>query len=269
MSTFGEATAVSARGAGRYTAELDPLWAVGVRPQGGYMMAIMGRAALDAAANDRHPHVTSVGATFIEPPVPGPAEVTVELLRSGRTLTQARARLSQDGRPMVDAVLTLGLLDDSGPEWSAVQPPSIPPEDECVLVPNDPPVTGFTIPLMDVVEVRIAPGDLAFMFGAPRREGVTHSWQRLKDGSDWDPLSLLVALDPVPPASYDLGVPGWAPTVQLTAYIHRLPTSGPIRVRLSATDLGGDRMHETAQAWDAKDRPVAQATQLAAIRVPG
>lgn len=72
----------------------------------------------------------------------------------------------------------------------------------------------------------------------------------------------------MPPASYDLGLPGWAPTIQLTAHVLRLPAPGPVKVRLSVTEVGGGRMDETAMVWDSRDRLVAQATQLAAIRVP-
>jgi hypothetical protein len=75
-------------------------------------------------------------------------------------------------------------------------------------------------------------------------------------------------LDSVPPISYDLGLPGWVPTIQLTAYIRRLPAPGPLRVRMHATDVSADRMDETAYAWDSKDRLVAQATQIAAVRIP-
>lgn len=72
----------------------------------------------------------------------------------------------------------------------------------------------------------------------------------------------------MPPVSYDLGVPGLAPTVQLTAYLRRLPAPGPVRVRWTAGEVSGDLMDETTQVWDSKDRTVAHATQIAAVRLP-
>ena len=93
-------------------------------------------------------------------------------------------------------------------------------------------------------------------------------WLRLVDGSDWDPLSLLVAVDSMPPIGYDLGAPGWAPTVQLSAYVRRLPTPGPIRIRSTAVELGTGQVDQTVLAWDSKDRLVVQSTQLCAVRLP-
>lgn len=271
MTDFEAATAVeprqSAAGIHRFGAELDPGWAVGAKLHGGYLLAVLGRAAA-RVAGEAHPHPTAVGGSFIEAPVPGAAVVEVELLRAGRGTTQLRARLAQDGRPCVEAMITQGMLEETDPWWSRADPVEIPDEADCFRGPPDVPGSDFRVPLMEVVEHRLDPAGLGFAVGKPSGNGVFASWQRLANGADWDPLSLLVALDPVPPISYDLGLPGWAPTVQFSAYLRRLPTPGPVRVRMSATEVGGDRMDETAHAWDAKGRLVGQATQLAAVRVP-
>lgn len=266
MGTFREATALTVRDGG-FEANLDAQWSVGTRLHGGYLLAVLGRAAVETAG-EGHPHVTAVSGTFIEPPAPGKADVHVRTLRVGRTVAQVQAELSQEGRTRLVALITLGVLDDADPWWSGEEPVELPDRDSCFLAPTDPPGADFPVPLMDVVEEHLNPAHLAFAFGNPSRRGEIASWQRLADGSEWDPLSLLVALDPVPPVSFDLGAPGWVPTIQLTAYIRRLPAPGPVRVRLRATDVTGDRMDETAHIWDDKGRLVAQATQLAAIRLP-
>ncbi|MEU6714276.1 thioesterase family protein [Nonomuraea sp. NPDC046802] len=252
-----------------FDAVLDAQWSVGTRLHGGYLLAVLGRAASESAAGQGHPHVSAVSGTFVEPPEPGEAVARVETLRVGKSVAQVRAALVQEGRIRVEAHVTLGLLEESDPWWSAHEPVALPPEQDCFLAPVDPPGADMHVPLMAVVEERIDPEHLAFAFGAPSRRGVIATWQRLADGSDWDPLSLLVALDPVPPVSFDLGLSGWVPTIQLSAYIRRLPAPGPIRVRLTATDVGGDRMDEVAHVWDDKGRLVAQSTQLAAVRLPG
>ncbi|GAA4532727.1 MULTISPECIES: thioesterase family protein [Nonomuraea] len=268
MTRFDEATAVKTTGQGTYEARLDATWSVGDKLHGGYLMAVLARAALESAAGPGHPHVTAVSASFAEPPEPGPAEVLVEVLRAGRTVTQVRAELAQQGRPRVAALVTLGLLDDADPRWTSAPAVEMPPEESCFLAPREVPGNAFPVPLMDVLELRLHPEQVGFVFGEPSLRGRLDTWQRLKDGAAWDPLSLLLALDPVPPASYDLGLPGWAPTIQLTAHVLRLPAPGPVKVRLSVTEVGGGRMDETAMVWDSRDRLVAQATQLAAIRVP-
>ncbi|MFC5825715.1 thioesterase family protein [Nonomuraea insulae] len=268
MGNFREATALTAHGDDEFGAMLDPQWSVGTRLHGGYLLAVLGRAACESTAGAGHPHVTAVSGTFVEPPEPGAAVARVETLRVGRSVAQVRAVLTQEGRTRVEAHVTLGLLDDADPWWSAHEPVHLPPEQECFLAPTDPPGGGMEVPLMAVVEERIDPEHLSFAFGAPAKRGVIATWQRLADGSDWDPLSLLVALDPVPPVTFDLGLSGWVPTIQLSAYIRRLPAPGPVRVRLAATDVGGDRIDEVAHVWDDKGRLVAQATQLAAVRLP-
>ncbi|GAA3823886.1 hypothetical protein GCM10022226_50580 [Sphaerisporangium flaviroseum] len=192
----------------------------------------------------------------------------METLRAGRSVTQVRARLIQDGRPCVEALVALGRLQESDSWWSGMAPPELPDEQDCFLTPSLVPGGHFEVPLMEVVEQRLHPANLGFALGDPSRQGLIAGWQRLGDGADWDPLSLLVALDPVPPITYDLGLSGWAPTIQFTAYLRRLPAPGPVRVSMRALDVSGDRMDETAYAWDSKGRLVAQATQLAAVRTP-
>ncbi|QWF85512.1 thioesterase family protein [Amycolatopsis sp. CA-230715] len=271
MTDFETATAVEPRqgtaSGHRFGAELDPGWAVGTKLHGGYLLAVLGRAAA-RVAGEAHPHPTAVSASFIQAPAPGAADVEVELLRAGRGATQLRARLAQDGSPCVEALIVQGKLDETDAWWSRAEPVEIPDEADCVRNPPEVPGADFRVPLMEVVDQRLDPAGLGFAVGKPSGAGVLAGWQRLANGADWDPLSLLVALDPVPPVSYDLGVPGWAPTVQFSAYLRRLPAPGPVRVRMAATEIGGDRMDETAHAWDAKGRLVGQATQLASVRVP-
>ncbi len=266
MKSFLDATAVAVRDE-TYQATLDAQWSVGGRLHGGYLLAVLGRAACLHAGQD-HPHLTAISGSFVQSPVAGPAEVLVEVLRHGRGLTQVHARLSQDGATCVEALITLGVLVESDSWWTAAPPVDISDEQDCVPTAPQSPGGDFAVPLMEVVEQRLDPRHLGFVEGAPSGKGVIAGWQRLTDGSDWDPLALLVALDPVPPVTYDLGLTGWVPTLQLSAYIRRLPAPGPIRFRMHAADVTGGRIDETAHIWDAKGRLVAQATQFAAVRHP-
>jgi hypothetical protein len=266
MGHFSEATAVEATGPGVFTADLDPQWSVGTKLHGGYLLAVVARAAGQLA--DDHEHLQAISGSFPSAPEPGPAEIKIEVLARSRTLTQLRASLTQDGKPRVEALVTQSKLTDEGPWWSGLEPVGLPDEQDCVQLPPKAPGAGFDVPLLEVVEARLDPKALGFAAGQPGRTGAVASWQRMADGSDWDPLSLLVALDPVPPVSFELGAPGWAPTLQMSAFIRRLPASGPVRVNMFATDVGANRMDETAYAWDSKGRLVAQALQLAAPRVP-
>jgi len=90
VGTFDEATIVHG-GEGFYTADLDPMWTVGGRPHGGYLLAIMARAAIVSDADATHPHPLSASAVYVSSPDVGPATVSVEVLRRGRTASQVRA----------------------------------------------------------------------------------------------------------------------------------------------------------------------------------
>ncbi|AXX32385.1 thioesterase family protein [Actinosynnema pretiosum subsp. pretiosum] len=259
-SEFDRATALTAAGDGTRTADLDPLWTVGGRPHGGYLLALLARAA----SSPTHPHLLAISASFSKSPRLAPVQVEVEEIRAGRSLSQFRTRLTQDGTSCADALVTLGRLEDDEPWWTSVEQGG-PAEEDCLLMPAQGP-GGFPIDLLKVVEQRIEPAAAGFMRGEPARRGEITTWHRLADGADWDPLSLLVPLDPVPPISYDLGLTGWAPTIQMSAHVRRLPAPGPVRIRMVAGDVGGQRMDETAQAFDSRGRLVAHATQIAGVR---
>ncbi|MGK5681556.1 thioesterase family protein [Actinoplanes sp. URMC 104] len=261
MTTFSEATALAADGA---TAELDPGWAVGDKLHGGYLMAVLGRAV---AGRSELPHLLAMTTTFLRPPAPGPATVTVDLLRAGRTAGQYRARLEQDGRPCAEALVTQGTLDSSAAWWGRAKVPDLPAEEDCLRLTAEAPGSPFTVPLLDLVEHRLDPACLGFAVGQPSQDGRVAGWLRLADGADWDPLSLLIATDPAPPVSLTLGITGWAPTLSLTAYVRRLPAPGPVRVLMTSSEITSGRMDETVEVWDSTGALVAQATQLAGVRV--
>ena len=73
---FDLATAVRG-GPERWAAEVDPGWTVAGRPNGGYLLALVTRAALEVAGQ---PHPLAVSAHFLSPSDPGPAELEVRLL---------------------------------------------------------------------------------------------------------------------------------------------------------------------------------------------
>ena len=57
------------------------------------------------------------------------------------------------------------------------------------------------------------------------------------------------------------------PTLELTAYVRALPAPGPVRVLHKAQLIEGNRVDEACFVWDSRGRLVAQATQLAGIRL--
>src|SRR5690606_26623255 len=135
MHEFDRATAVRRRhvdddGRAVHEVDVDGGWAIGDKPNGGYLLATAARAAADAAAaveGPEHPHAVAATAAYLAPPAAGPAEVHSEVLRRGRGTSQVRARLVQDGAVRVDATFTLGRLrPDATPWWGGAPAPEAP-----------------------------------------------------------------------------------------------------------------------------------------------
>lgn len=269
---FDAATALGAPESARYPVVLHPGWTVvGGKPNGGYLLAVLGRAAVAAVvdAGGAHPHPLAATSTYLSAPDVGPAEVETEVLRLGRSASQVRVRLCQDGLPRVEAVLVVGRLAEGvEPWWGSLPPVEVPPFAACErLGVQDHPGSPFRVPLTAVVEERLDPAVLGFLDGRPGGGPELRGWLRLADGREPDPLVLLLAVDAYPPATFELGTTGWVPTLQLTAYVRALPAPGPLRVRQRARLVQGDLVDEQCEVWDSAGRLVASATQLAGLRV--
>ncbi|HSA49778.1 MAG TPA: thioesterase family protein [Yinghuangia sp.] len=264
-----EADATDASGV--YAVDLDPVWTIGGKPNGGYLLAAMARAALAeaAAAGSAHVHPVTASATYVGAPNSGAAEVQVELLRTGRTVSQARARLRQDGRICIEASFTLGMLAEGSEPWWGVNPPApLPAPEHLMRIPPIEPVSGMTLPIMDEVVLELDPAGLGFAVGAPGGTGEFAGRVRFADDHPADPVALLFITDVLPPVTMDLGASGWMPTLQLTVYVRAVPAPGPLTVRHHARLIEGGLMDEVCEIWDSRGRLVAQSTQLASARLP-
>ena len=76
MSAFERASAIRRRDASTYDADLDLGWSIGGRPNGGYLMAVLARAGLDATSRA---HPLAVSGHFLRPPLGGAAEIRVDV----------------------------------------------------------------------------------------------------------------------------------------------------------------------------------------------
>lgn len=277
--TFAEATSVSARADGTYRVDLRPEYAVGgTKPNGGYLLACLGRAALAAAADagSRHEHVITAGAQYYSALDVGPATIEARVLRAGRTATQVTATVygadgdtgggtsSGTGRLGAQARFTLTTLPAAGqPFWGGgAEPPPLPPIDECATRrPGR--QRGITISLDPATSITVTP-DGPVVTGS----GEFRGWLRDDDRDVVDPIGLLYASDALPPATAGILLASWVPTLDLTVYVRALPAPGPLRLRLRAQMISGGFADQVCEGWDSLGRLVMQATQLNAIRTP-
>jgi hypothetical protein len=253
---------------GRYTVLLDGQWTIGPKLHGGYLLAVIARAARAAIADERPAHTCpqAVTGTFLQAPEPGPADLEVTVLRLGRGASQLRVRLDQAGAPSVEAACVLGPPALPSPHDREPAPPELTPRERCPRSPSTTDDGRGSLPLMDVVDTRLDPRTTGFLRGRPSGEGRISGWASLDPDEPWTVEGLLVALDVLPPATFDMGLSGWSPTMSLSAHVVDAPAPGPLRVSQWVEHAGADRMHETCRVWDAAGRLVGHAHQLAAIR---
>jgi acyl-coenzyme A thioesterase PaaI-like protein len=262
---FSDVSAVIPEGEGRLSGEVDPEWTIRGKPNGGYLLAMLGRAA---ATITSHEHVITASAQYVRTPDPGAVSIEVELLRAGRSASQIRASMSQDGQRCVEALITTSQLDPaSRPHWTAGAPAagSVPYEDSVPLVAVLP--DGSRVAIMDQIELRLEPDSAGFTRGQPRGIGELRGWLGLPEGEPFDPASLLFAVDAYPPATFDIEFAGWVPTLELTVYVRALPAPGPVRVLQRAQLIDAQRVDEVCFVWDGTGRLVAHGVQLAGIRL--
>lgn len=262
---FSAVTALAAQATGVFAAQVHPGWTIAGKPNGGYLLAILGRAATVVGP---HEHVIAASAHYLHSPDPGPVTVVAEVLRAGRSASQIRARLSQQERPCVEALITTSRLEPHAePYWSGGVPEraATSPADAIRLPGTSP--AGIPVPIMDQVKLRIDPDSAGFATGRPAGRGELRGWLALPAGEPFDPVSLLYAADAFPPATFDVELTGWVPTLELTVYVRALPGPGPVQVLQSAQLVTARRVDESCWVWDSAGRVVAHATQLAGIRL--
>lgn len=265
-SEFDRDTAVTAREPGVYDAELSARWTIIQAVNGGYLLAVLGRALADALP---HADPISVSAYYLTPSVPGPAVVRTENVRGGSTLSTGQASLFQyaeDGTEVerIRVLATYGDLDGLPDDVrTSAKPPAIPPLEHCLGSADGPAVIPGSSAIIERLDIRLDPATVGWAVGAPSGKGEMRGWFSLADGRDADPLSLLLTVDALPPTAFELGLMGWTPTVELTTHIRCRPAPGPLRVSITTRNLAGGLLEEDAEVWDSADRLVAQSRQLA------
>jgi hypothetical protein len=244
--------------------EIDGSWSIGGRPHGGYLLSLMAAAALD----DAHPHPMAVSAHYVASPAEAPAELHVERLRTGRRVASTRVRLVQDGSPKIEALISAGTWSaEPEPHWTSPHagPPAMPPPDQLGRVPSVGP-GGTRVGQLDHTDLRADPETLQWAVGQPAGRAEIRGWLRRDDGADPSLLDLLVFADALPPVTFDLGLFGWVPTLELTVLLRGLPAPGWVQAVQRATLLQDGWLDEECLLWDSRGRLVVQARQLAGYR---
>ena len=259
MGRFFDDTALTAISENRWRANLVKGWRVGRVPNGGYVMAIIGRA-ISQSLGDTDP--LSINAFYLEPTALGEAEVDVEVLRRGKGTHYAAARLYQEGglKIVANAAYT-DLSTMTGPSHVILDPPVVPPFDPSLTPPHE----GLEI--HDTIDIRVVKGGEFFATREPSYTGEFIAYMRYRDGADIGVLDLLMFVDMMPPPAFTL-LPkvGWVPTVELTVQLKGKPAPGPILCRAQSHTLMNGVTELDCEIWDSQGELVALGRQTMKVR---
>ena len=257
---FETATAVEGLGGGRYSAHVHEGWDIGGNANGGYLLAIAGRAM---AAEVGRPPLT-ITAHYLRPAPSGDGEVDVQVIRSGRRLATATATFLLAGAPTLQLLGTFGDQQPTGEVLAAEGPVDLPPYAECV--PSSPSTEGEAGSFHDRVATRLRPGDEGFRAGRPTGTAELTGWFAFHREEPVDAFGLLLAADAFPPPIFNTSAPvGWVPTVELTVHLRGDPAPGPLRCRFHSRFIHGGLTDEEGEIWDSAGTLVLQSRQLALV----
>jgi hypothetical protein len=271
--SFDHATRVHPRDESVFEVAVHPLWTVGDKPNGGYLLALLGRAAAARLRQDGQPALDPVSATvtYLAAPALAAAQVHTTVLRRGRTASHVRAVLIQSERTVVDAVFVMGTAARGvAPRYSDIAPLDIPGPELCARLPSTTP-DGMVVGVLATTDLRLDPATVPFApqaadDGPPKAE--LRGWVRFADGTAPDTHALLYFVDAIPPATLRIGSTGWVPTLSMSVYIRAQPATGWLGIRFVANLVEAGVVDETCILWDSTGQVVAQATQLARLRFP-
>jgi hypothetical protein len=264
---FATASAARSLGDGTFTAVLRAEWAIGSHPHGGFLLALLAKAAISALHERGEPHAEPlvVSAEFLHAPALGPVLLRTDVRKVGRRATVVEVRLEQRGRSCVEARVTTGRLPMRRPEWTDVPTMAAEPPPGALAMAES---TEGPFNLAKGCEVRLDPATAGYLSGRTGEPPRMRLWVRPRYGLA-DPYFTLLASDVNPPVVMNLGRIGWAPTVQLTALLRTRPAPGWLRVVVESRSVNESWFDSDATVIDAQGRLVCQARQLGLAPAPG
>ena len=270
---------------GVFEGELDRRWTIGPKVHGGAMLALCANAARTACAVSKDQPAglqpvlqpVAVAASFLWAPDPGVMRLVTSTRKRGRRISVVDVELIQGDRTAVHAVVNLGeperFLADGRPGGAAMPLLSAnpvvglmapePPDDIEPIGPGHP-LAGLAH-LGEGCDIRPVLATLA-----PARDGrppVHQMWARPR-GVAPDALFALMCGDLSAPVTFAVDRTGWAPTVQLTAFLRGLPADGWLRVICTCLEIGHDWFDQDHIVVDSLGRIVTQSRQLAMVPPP-
>jgi acyl-CoA thioesterase len=248
--------------------ELSPDWNVGRNQNGGRLLATLGSAMAGAAG---HPHPFSVTGHYLAATEAGPATVSADVVKPGRTYATAVGSLVQGDRERLRAVGAFGDLSARAAEGDSSlrpAPADIPGPDGCtdlfeILTAGPAGERALTRSLRNF-EIRVDPER---GWGTLTGEPILSGWIRYRALDTVDAAGLVTLADAFPPTIMGSAEIGWLPTIELTVHLFGLPPADEpwLRAELRTRSVVGGLLDEDGELWDATGALVARFRQLALV----
>lgn len=263
-----------------YHGTISPSFTIGPKVHGGSVQMMVAAAARDALTmlapadidQEALAGVTAIAiaSDYLAAPDPAEVELAVRIVKRGRTVSLARVEVTQHDRVMVSSTVTLGRPDSGEPHHRRlIEFEGLPatPDETAISIDGSP--LGEVMNLGNALDLSLDPAWFPVLTG-DTGEPAVRGWTRPRDPLA-EPAHMaqdfpVLVCDLSPPVVMNLGLFGWAPTVQLTTYLRRIPQPGDwLRFAATSTEVGRGMFAEDHTVVDESGALIAQSRQLALI----
>ena len=195
---------------GEFSIDLDSAWSSLMGMHGGYLAAVAISAA-SKVAGDRP--IRTVTTSFLRPALPKPATVNVDVVRTGRSITNLAVTLTQSEKVVLISQVIAGEAGEST-AWDTSAELDLVPFEQCVPIAPPEGIGHFAhgTAMLD-------PADLPFSHGPRARVA---GYMRPIEPRPIDASWLGMALDWFPPASFTrIDPPAGGISISYTIHVHR------------------------------------------------
>ena len=259
---FDADTAVTALGGGRFGTTLLETWNIVEGPNGGYLAAIIARAMTETVAEASR-GLRSLTVHYLTRPEFSDAEVRVDVMRTGRSLSTLTATLTQRDRTICTATAAFSVPWTSTTQWHAEMPAWA--HKEGVDIRNRPkPVHVRNWTGEPIVDAPFFSGE-----GTPR----LGQWIRAAKPRPLDAIELVAIADASPPSGFPrMSQRSAMPTIDLTVHIRATfpldpaPVDDRVYAEFTTAHVADGFAGEDGTMWSADGRLLAESRQLAITR---
>jgi acyl-CoA thioesterase len=233
-------------------------WSINHVPNGGYSMALLTRAMIEA---DKDHVACIVTANYMDRCDPKPAQILMETICESRHFIRKQVRLVQDGKERIRAMGTFVKSSEKClPRRYEKKPEIVALPDQCLEIPP----MGGGYSLFDHVDMRLDPACAGWTRGELTDRSVQKGWIRFKESRAVDVPAIAFFADSFPPCVFaSQGMLAWVPTIEFSVNIRQLPVPGWLRAIFTTRFISSGLAEEDGELWDEENNLIAISRQIA------